>query len=172
MVQVNYTRPNEPEINRDVVAACEDIAQLREWQLEIEIVADEVAEVIKAHSFAGGDTSRAAHKLAFLRIAQTWLRRRLRQLGNETPSPEDEAYADRLKREVVTLHAQNDRLRAQVDAARDVREVHMLATVVHAAGGYVRVAESHAEQATTLVLSRTEEKATGDIVFTTETYEG
>jgi len=166
-MHVTYTRTPETYVDRDVIAAETDAAKLIAWRTELEELAEDITESIKANAFAGVVAGKAVSKLSFTKMAIGWITRRLRKLDIE---PEDQTYAERLKAEIVQLHAQNDRLRQSLAAAREAREVQKLAIVVHAAGGLVRISPTHATEAFDLVLRLTEDKATGDVIYTTEVY--
>lgn len=168
-MKIEYTRPHEPRIDRDLVAETTDLTTLRHWRAELEVLADDITAVIKANAVAGRTVTSAVAKLSFVGMAIGWIARRIKQL-DPTPDAAELTYLDRLKAEVAKLHTQNDRLRQQVGAAREAREVQKLAIVVHAAGGFVRINPTHASEAFDLVLQLTEDKASGDVIYTTEVY--
>jgi predicted nucleic acid-binding Zn-ribbon protein len=163
-MDINYSRPPETRLDREEIARSTDVQELRYQLAELEVLNDEVTASVETRALGGLDTDRAVSKLFFIRVATSWVTRRLRQIE----PVEDQPYVARLKGEIAKLNAQNTVLREQLNAARAATEAKILRTVVFAAGGRVVISQQHAADAADTELRLTEDRATDCMVYTTE----
>lgn len=163
-MEIHYTRPTDVFLDRETVKACEDQHQLAEWLRDLNILDEEVKAHISARREFGSAPEGAITKLGFVRVATTWVTRRLRELNGDSNRVEDNQRV-----ELARLHETLADQRREIARLREAKtDMRMVALVVHAAGDHVVVTESMARALSDLRLTRNEDATTGNVIFTTE----